>query len=101
MIFLESERKSLPFAGGTVTTFTNQESQQNIRQIQTTALSGPVMITRQGKPSLVILRADDYRRLTRKGLTNSERLSMPAEDYVDDFEPPKLGADSSIRPAEF
>ena len=59
------------------------------------------MITRQGKPSLVSLRADDYRRLTRKGLTNSERLSMPAEDYVDDFEPPKLGADSSIRPAEF
>lgn len=82
-------------------TFTLREFHQNIRKIQTAALSGPVMITRRGKPSLIILRPDDYRRLTRKGLTNSERLSMSAEDYVDDFEPPKLGADFSIRPAEF
>lgn len=59
------------------------------------------MITRREKPSLIILKPDNYRRLTRKGLAHSERLSMPAEDYVDDFEPPKLGADSSIRPAEF
>lgn len=98
MIFLESERKSLPFAGGTVTTFTNQEFQQNIRQIQTTALSGPVMITRRGKPSLIILKPDDYRRLTRKGLTHSERLSLPAEDYADDFELSKLSAFISIEP---
>ena len=101
MIFLESERKSLPFAGGTVTTFTIQEFQQNIRQIQTAALSGPVMITRRGKSSLVILRADDYRRLTKEKRSNSERLSMPADEYVDDFETPKLGADSFIRAAEF
>ena len=33
--------------------------------------------------------------------TNSERLSMPAKEYVADFEPPKLGANSHIRPAEF
>ena len=59
------------------------------------------MITRREKPSLIILQPDDYRRLTQKGLAHSERLSLPAEDYADDFELPKLGAGPSIRPAEF
>ena len=81
--------------------FTLQKFQKNIRKIQTFVLSGHIMSTQREKPSLIILQPDDYRRLTRKGLAHSERLSMPAEDYVDDFEPPKLGADSSIRPAEF
>ncbi len=82
-------------------TFTSREFNKNVRKIQAAVLSGPVMITKRGTPSLVILRADDYRRLTKEKRSNSERLSMPPDEYVDDFEPPKLGADSSIRPAEF
>lgn len=74
---------------------------KNIRKIQTFVLSGHIMITRREKPSLIILKPDDYRRLTRKGLAHSERLSLSAEDYADDFELPKLSAGPSIRPAEF
>ena len=81
-------------------TFTSRKFNKNVSKIQAAVLSGPVMITKRGTPSLVILRADDYRRLTKER-SNSERLSMPPDEYVDDFEPPKLGADSSIRPAEF
>lgn len=82
-------------------TFTFREFNQNVSKIQSAVLSGPVMITKRGTPSLVILRADDYRRLTEEKRSNSERLSMPADEYVDDFETPKLGADSFIRAAEF
>ncbi len=82
-------------------TFTSGEFNKNVSKIQAAGLSGPVMITKRGTPSLVILRADDYRRLTKEKRSNSKRLSMPPDEYVDDFEPPKLGADSSIRPAEF
>ncbi len=79
--------------------FTLQKFQKNIRKIQTFVLSGHIMITRREKPSLIILKPDDYRRLTRKGLAHSERLSLPAEDYADDFELSKLSAFTSIEPA--
>lgn len=70
-------------------------------------LPKPVTVT--GNPGKVtadktapaIRPTDGKKAIPQPGLSNSARLSMPAEEYVADFELPEFGADSRIRPAEF
>ena len=82
-----------------MTMMSSREFNQDRSKAKKLADESPVIITDRGKPSYVLLAYDDYAKLTGKGKSIVEMLSMPADDDID-FDPPKL-EDFDFRPAEF
>ncbi len=83
----------------TITTITSREFNHDRGGAKKAAQNGPVFITDRGKPSLVLMTAEEYRKLTsgkKKNLV--ELLAMPGVDDIE-FEIPKLG--DFMRPADF
>lgn len=76
----------------------SREFNQDIAGAKRAAKSDPVIITDRGKPSLVLLSIDEYRRLTGTSGDLAEMLAMPEDDI--DFEPGRL-SDSFLKPADF
>jgi prevent-host-death family protein len=74
------------------TTLSSREFNQDTGKAKKAAKRGPVFITDRGKPSLVLLAIEDYRRLTGAPQNIVDRLSMGAADDFD-FEPPRWGGD--------
>jgi len=60
---------------------------------------GPVIVTDRGTPAYVLLRYEDYRRLTGHGDRNILDLLDHPESADIDFEPPRLGLEN-LRPAD-
>lgn len=73
----------------TVTTVTSREFNQDVGRAKRAAKSGPVFITDRGKLAYVLLSIEEYRRLTSKGRSLGEALSMPGLADID-FEPARL-----------
>lgn len=70
---------------------TSREFNQDTSRAKRAAEDGPVFITQRGRLSHVLLKIDDYERLSGQGTTIVDRLAMP--DSVDiDFEPGRLGS---------
>jgi len=88
---LEKER-SMP-----VTTISSREFNQDIGRAKRAADEGPVVITDRGEPVYVLLRHDEYQRLTGEGPTIRELLDQPGTEDIE-FEPVRLGA-GIFRPA--
>jgi prevent-host-death family protein len=63
------------------------------------AESGPVVITRRGAPTHVLMTFADYERLRARGMSLAEALADPA-DLDFDFDPPRLGREI-FRPVDF
>lgn len=82
----------------TIHTFTSREFNRDVSAAQKAAQDGPVFITDQGKPDYVLLSIDEYLRLTDKGRSIVELMSMPAA-ADSEFEPPK--ANFELKPAHF
>jgi prevent-host-death family protein len=61
------------------------------------AEDGPVILTTAGRPSFVILKYDDYRRLQSRGgsLADALRDDRPGADF--EFEPPRLSDDWGLK----
>ena len=60
-------------------TVSSADFQRNLGQIQDRALIEPVMVTRNGRERLVLLSADEYRRLKQL-----DREALAASDLSDD-----------------
>jgi len=82
----------------TVHSFTSREFNQDVSAAQKAAQDGPVFITDRGRPAYVLLSLDEYLRLTNKGPSIVELLSMPAAADME-FEPPT--ASFRLKPAHF
>jgi prevent-host-death family protein len=78
---------------------TVSEVNQDFSLAQSAVVKGPLVITKRGKPSLVLMTYDDYVRSTGKTKSLIELLHVPGlEDY--DFEEfPRL--DGKVNPAVF
>jgi hypothetical protein len=59
-----------------------------------------VIVTDRGKPCLVILKYEEYQKLSGKQGSILERLYMPGVAEIE-FEPPRIGRDEFPRPADF
>jgi prevent-host-death family protein len=81
-----------------VTTLSSRELNQDVTRAKNAAKKGPVIITDRGKPAHVLLRFEDYQRLTQQRRSIAEALAMPSTDDIE-FEPPRLNLNT--RPADF
>jgi prevent-host-death family protein len=81
-----------------VTTLSSRELNQDVTRAKNAAKKGPVIITDRGKPAHVLLRFEDYQRLTQQRRNIAEALAMPSTDDIE-FEPPRLNLNT--RPADF
>lgn len=72
------------------TIISSREFNQDTSRAKRAAEAGPVIITDRGEPAYVLLRHEEYRKLTGKGSSIVEMLAMNEGDDID-FEPPKLG----------
>lgn len=82
----------------TIHSLTIREFNQDVSAAMMAAQDGPVFITDQGRPAHVLLSMAEYLRLTDKGTSIVELLSMAAAADIE-FEPPKSNCD--VKPADF
>lgn len=82
-----------------ITTITSREFNHDRGGAKKAAQKGPVFITDRGQPSLVLMTAEDYRKLAGKKKNLAELLYMPGAEDIE-FEVPKL-KDDLMRPADF
>lgn len=81
-----------------ITTLSSREFNQDASRAKKAALVGPVFITDRGKPAHVLLRIEEYLRLTGQALSIADLLGMPpTTDIV--FEPARLSG-KLYQPAE-
>lgn len=67
----------------------SREFNQNTSKAKRAARHGPVFITDRGRPSHVLLTAEEYQRITTGQKSIADLLAMPKSAEID-FEPPRL-----------
>ena len=80
-----------------ITTVTSRQLNQDLARAKRAARTGPVFITDRGRPALVLLSIDDYRRLSGKRRNLLDSLSMEGLAGIA-LEP--AAADVATRPAD-
>jgi prevent-host-death family protein len=75
-----------------ITKLSSREFNQDTSRAKRAAKKGPVFITDRGRPSHVLLTAEEYQRITNRQKSIAESLAM-AEAAEIDFEPPRLSGD--------
>ncbi len=73
----------------TPTKLSSRAFDRGIAWAKRAADNGPVIVTDRGVPAYVLLRYEEYRRLTGGGPTVRELLDLPGTEDVD-FDPPRL-----------
>lgn len=68
----------------TITTLSAREFNQDRARAKRAARLGPVIVTERGKPELVLMSYDEYRRHLVKGPSLADLLSCPEIADVDD-----------------
>ena len=81
-----------------ITTLSSREFNQGTSEAKKAANNGPVFITNRGRPAHVLLRFEDYQRLTKQRRNIADALAMSVIDDVE-FEPPRVSIE--VRPADF
>jgi prevent-host-death family protein len=81
----------------TTTTLTSREFNQDTGRAKKAAEAGPVIITDRGRPAHVLLKYDDYQRLSGSEMSLSEAIG---DGFDFDFDPPRLGREP-IEPPDF
>ena len=82
----------------TISTISSREFNQGASEAKRAANNGPVFITDRGRPAHVLMRFEDYQRLTRQRRNIADALAMP--DMADiEFEPGRVTIEP--RPADF
>lgn len=82
----------------TFTTISSREFNQGTSEAKRAANNGPVFITARGRPAHVLMRFEDYQRLTKQRRNIADALAMPGIADIE-FEPPRVTIPS--RPADF
>jgi prevent-host-death family protein len=75
-----------------ITKLSSREFNQNTSRAKRAAKKGPVFITDRGRPSHVLLTAEEYERITGGQKSIADLLAMSEAAEVD-FEPPRLLGD--------
>jgi prevent-host-death family protein len=70
------------------TTVSSREFNQDRARIRKAAEAGPVIVTDRGKPSFVVLKFEEYERLSKPRISVAEALYMPGAEDID-FELPE------------
>jgi prevent-host-death family protein len=72
-----------------VTKISSREFRQNTGRAKRAAKRGPVFITHRGRPSHVLLTAEEYQKLAKRQKSIADLLAMPKAAEID-FEPPRM-----------
>ena len=72
-----------------ITKLSSREFNQDTSRAKRAAKRGPVFITDRGRPSHVLLTAEEYQRITDGQKSLADLLAMPEAAEID-FEPPRL-----------
>ncbi len=75
-----------------ITKLSSREFNQDTGRAKRAAKKGPVFITDRGRPSHVLLTAEEYQRITGGQKSIADLLGMPAAAEIE-FEPPRLSGD--------
>jgi len=62
---------------------TSREFNQNVSAVKRAADEGPVIITDRGEPAYVLMRHEEYKKLTGGEKSIAESLAMPEGDDID------------------
>ncbi len=79
-----------------ITTLSSREFNQDRARATKAARKGPVFITNRGKPSLVLLSADEYQKISGKQPTIDELLHYPGAAEIE-FEPGRASNNMGFR----
>lgn len=82
----------------TITTLSSREFNQGASEAKRAANNGPVFITDRGRPAHVLMRFEDYQRLTRQRRNIADVLAMSGIADIE-FDPPRVTIEP--RPADF
>lgn len=82
-----------------ITKLSSREFNQDTSRAKRAAKRGPVFITDRGRPSHVLLTAEEYQRITGGQKSIADSLAMPEAAEIE-FEPPRL-AGHLHEPADF
>ena len=77
------------------TTFSSREFNQGASEAKRAADKGPVLITDRGRPAHVLMRFEDYQRLTRQRRNIADALAMPGLADIG-FEPPRVALETRL-----
>jgi prevent-host-death family protein len=69
------------------TTVTSREFYQGRAKVKKAAEQGPVIVTDRGTPSFVVLKFEEYNRITQPRISVADALYMPGADEIE-FEIP-------------
>lgn len=72
-----------------ITKLSSREFNQDTSKAKRAARRGPVFITDRGRPSHVLLTAEEYERITGGQKSIVDLLGMPAAGEIE-FEPPQI-----------
>lgn len=72
-----------------ITKLSSREFNQDTSRAKRAAKRGPVFITDRGRPSHVLLTAEEYQRITGGQKSIADSLAMPEAAEIE-FEPPRL-----------
>lgn len=75
-----------------ITKLSSREFNQDTSRAKRAAKRGPVFITDRGRPSHVLLTAEEYQRITGGERSIADLLAMPEAAAIE-FEPPRLVGD--------
>lgn len=75
-----------------ITKLSSREFNQDTSQAKRAAKRGPVFITDRGRPSHVLLTAEEYARITSGQKSIADLLAMPEAAGIE-FEVPRLSGD--------
>ena len=73
-----------------ITTLSSREFNQDTGRAKKAARKGPVFITDRGRPSLVLLTIEEYRKLSGTQPTILDLLAMEGVADIE-FDPPPIG----------
>jgi PHD/YefM family antitoxin component YafN of YafNO toxin-antitoxin module len=74
------------------TTVSIEELRQVADEVGEAADNGPVYVTRPGKSPLVLLTANEYRKLSGTSPTILDLLAYPGAGQIE-FDPPRMGTE--------
>lgn len=72
-----------------ITKLSSREFNQDTGRAKRAAKKGPVFITDRGRPSHVLITAEEYERITSGRKSIADLLAMPEAGEIE-FEPPRL-----------
>jgi len=82
-------------------TMSSRAFNQDVGKAKRAADQGPVTITDRGRPAFVLMKYDDYQRMSGKGPTLFDLLRQDGPEADFDFDPPRMSDDMGLRIPDF